>query len=145
MVSVLASSVVDRVFEPRSCLTNNYKIGVCCFSSYHASLKRKNKDWLARNQDNVFEWGDMSIRGLLFSELALRIQLGVLVYYKANLIMISLNINLFSPWYSWNFSELALNNNHSLTYVITFRSACIIVVVFFICIWIQQSFTWMAD
>jgi hypothetical protein len=27
---------------------------------------RKRKDWLARNQDNVSEWGDMSIRGLLF-------------------------------------------------------------------------------
>jgi hypothetical protein len=26
---------------------------------------------LARNQDNVSEWGDMSIRGLLFGELAL--------------------------------------------------------------------------
>jgi len=23
------------------------------------------KDWLARNQDNVSEWGDMSIHGLL--------------------------------------------------------------------------------
>jgi hypothetical protein len=27
---------------------------------------RKSKDWLARNQDNVSEWGDISIRGLLF-------------------------------------------------------------------------------
>jgi hypothetical protein len=27
---------------------------------------RKRKDWLAQNQDNVSEWGDMSIRGLLF-------------------------------------------------------------------------------
>ena len=27
---------------------------------------RKSKDWLAHNQDNVSEWGDMSIRGLLF-------------------------------------------------------------------------------
>ena len=26
----------------------------------------KSKDRLARNQDNVSEWGDMSIRGLLF-------------------------------------------------------------------------------
>jgi hypothetical protein len=29
------------------------------------ALRRKNKDWLARNQDNVSEWGDMSIHGLL--------------------------------------------------------------------------------
>jgi hypothetical protein len=27
---------------------------------------RKSKDWLARNQNNVSEWGDMSIRGMLF-------------------------------------------------------------------------------
>jgi len=26
----------------------------------------KNKDRLARNQNNMSEWGDMSIRGLLF-------------------------------------------------------------------------------
>jgi hypothetical protein len=26
---------------------------------------KKSKDWLARNEDNVSDWGDMSIRGLL--------------------------------------------------------------------------------
>ena len=30
------------------------------------------------------------------------------------LIIISLKINLFSPWYSWKIAKLALNNNHSL-------------------------------
>ena len=34
--------------------------------------------------------------------------------YKADLIIISLKNNLFSPWYSWKVAELALNNNHSL-------------------------------
>ena len=29
------------------------KIGICCFSAKHAALRRKNKDWLVRNQDNV--------------------------------------------------------------------------------------------
>jgi hypothetical protein len=46
--------------------TNNYKIGVCCFSSKYTALRRKSKDWLAGNQDNVAEWADMSISGLLF-------------------------------------------------------------------------------
>jgi len=32
----------------------------------HASLRRKGKDWLAQDQDNVSECGDMSIRELLF-------------------------------------------------------------------------------
>ena len=66
MVSMLASSAVDRGFEPRSGQTIDYTIGICCFSTKHAALKRKSKDWLARNQDNESEWGDMSIRGLLF-------------------------------------------------------------------------------
>jgi hypothetical protein len=34
--------------------------------------------------------------------------------YKVDLIIISLKINLFSPWYSWKIAELVLNNNHSL-------------------------------
>ena len=63
MVSVLVSSAVDRVFELRSGQTKNYK--TCCFSTKNASLRRKSKCWLARNQDNVSDWGDMSIRGLL--------------------------------------------------------------------------------
>ena len=66
MVSVLASGVVDRDFEPRSGQTKDYEIGICCFSTKHAALKRKSKDWLARNQDNVSPWGYMSIHGLLF-------------------------------------------------------------------------------
>ena len=31
MVSVFASSVVDRGFEPRSGQTKDYKFGICCF------------------------------------------------------------------------------------------------------------------
>ena len=66
MVSVLASIAVYRGFEPRSGQTKDYKIGICCFSAKHAALRRKSNDWLARNQDNVSVWGDMSICGLLF-------------------------------------------------------------------------------
>ena len=65
MVSVLASNVVDRGFEPRSGQTNDYTI-IVCFSAKRTALRRKSKEWLARNQDNVSEWDDMSIRGLLF-------------------------------------------------------------------------------
>ena len=66
MVSVLASSAVDRGFEPRSGQTKDYKIGFCCFSAKHVALPSKSKDWLARNQNNLSEWSDMSTRGLLF-------------------------------------------------------------------------------
>ena len=40
MVSVLASGVVDRGFEPRSGQTKDYKMGVCCFSDKDAALRR---------------------------------------------------------------------------------------------------------
>ena len=66
MVAVLASSAVDREFEPRSGQTKDHIIGICCSSTKHAALSRKSKDWLARNQENVSDWGDMSIRRLLF-------------------------------------------------------------------------------
>jgi hypothetical protein len=59
MVSVLTLSAVDRGFELWSCQTKDYKIGK------YTALSRKSKDWLARNQNNVSEWGDMSICRLL--------------------------------------------------------------------------------
>ena len=55
MVSLLASSVVDRGYEPRSGRTKDYEIGICCFSVNHTSLRRKSQDWLAQNHDNVSE------------------------------------------------------------------------------------------
>jgi hypothetical protein len=55
---------IDHGFEPRSGKTKNCKMGICCFSAKHSVLMRKRKDWYARNQDNVSEWGDMYIRGL---------------------------------------------------------------------------------
>jgi len=66
MVCVLVSSAVDRGFEPQSAQIKDYKIGICCFSANHAALRRKSKDWLTQNQDNVSERGDMSIHRRLF-------------------------------------------------------------------------------
>jgi hypothetical protein len=61
MASVFTSSEVNHGFKPRSGQTKDYKIGIYCFSAKHAALRRKNKDWLAQNQDNVSEWGNVSI------------------------------------------------------------------------------------
>jgi hypothetical protein len=66
VVSVLTLSAVDDGFEPRSGQTKDYKIGICFFSAKHTALRRKSKDWLAQNQNNVSEWSDMSICELLF-------------------------------------------------------------------------------
>ena len=104
IVSVLVSRVADREFEPRSSQTKNYRIGMCCFSAKHAALRRKNKDWLARNQDNPSYLGVMSIRGLVFQWASTKKnktkRIG-LVQSGPHLIVISLKINLFSPWNSW--------------------------------------------
>jgi hypothetical protein len=49
MVSVLASSAVDRGLEHKLGQTKNYKIATCCFSARHAVLMRRSKYWLVRN------------------------------------------------------------------------------------------------
>ena len=64
--SVLASSAVNRGFEPRSGQTKDYKIDICCVFAKYAALRSKRKDWLARNQNNVSKWNNMATRGLLF-------------------------------------------------------------------------------
>ena len=70
MVSVLASSAVVRGFEPRPGQSEEYATGICCFSAKHTSLKREK--WLARNQANVSEWGDLCLStDCCFSDLAL--------------------------------------------------------------------------
>ena len=83
MFSVLALNVVDRVFELWSGQTKDYAICISWFSAKYAAFRRKSKHWLARNQDNVSDWGDMSICGLLFYYK----KKGVLVKYKADLII----------------------------------------------------------
>jgi hypothetical protein len=57
---IISESETSKIVEPRSGQTKDYAIGICCFSAKHAALRRKSKDWLARNHDNVTEWGDMS-------------------------------------------------------------------------------------
>ena len=78
IVSVLSLSVVDRGFEPRSAQIKDYEIGICCFSTKYAALRRKSKDWLAQNQNNVSKGSDMSTYELLFQwARTIKIQLSV--------------------------------------------------------------------
>jgi hypothetical protein len=94
MVSVLASSVVDREFKPRWGQTKDYKIGICCCFSKHGTLRKKSKDMLARNPDNVSESSDMTTRGLLFQWASIiKTQLSVLIQYKADIIITSYRIS----------------------------------------------------
>jgi hypothetical protein len=84
-VCVLASSVVYRGFV---CLPQVwYIVGLSSsqvkpktMKLVFAALRCRIKYWLAWNQDNVSEWGDMSIRGLLFQwARIIKIQLSLLV------------------------------------------------------------------
>jgi hypothetical protein len=69
MVNVVASSQ-----------TKDYKIGICCFTAKQPVLRSKSNDWLARNQNNVSKWSDMSTQGLLFQWAStIKIQLGILI------------------------------------------------------------------
>jgi len=94
------------------------KIGICCFSAKHAALGKKRKDWLALNKDNVSEWGNMSIHGLLFQRAStIKIKLSMLVYYKVDLIIISLKNNcsrddIAEKLLSWRYTTITLT--HSL-------------------------------
>jgi hypothetical protein len=46
--------VIDHRLDSWWGQTKDYEIGISCFSAKHAALRRKNKDLLAWNQDNVF-------------------------------------------------------------------------------------------
>ena len=47
MVSVLASSVVDRGIEPGLDQTKDCQIGICYFSANHPALRTNSKDLLS--------------------------------------------------------------------------------------------------
>jgi hypothetical protein len=60
--------------------TKDYKIGICCLSAKHIVL-RKNKEWLALNQDNVSEWSDL-LPHRLFFQLASTIKIQLIMLVK---------------------------------------------------------------
>ena len=102
MVSMFALCVVDRWFKPLSGQTKVYNICICCFSAKHTALRRKNKDWLAWNEDNVSEWKNPTKR------------VGLLPNKHHHPII---KFKLSSLWYSWEIAHLTLRQQspaHSL-------------------------------
>ena len=69
--NMLASSAVGRGFESRSAQTKYYKIGICYFSAKQTALRRKSKDWFARNLDMRASGATCLSADCCFSELAL--------------------------------------------------------------------------
>ena len=58
MVSVLTLTVANSDIEPRLGQPKAYRIGICCFSAKHTSLRNKSKGWLVGKRE-VSEWSDM--------------------------------------------------------------------------------------
>ena len=50
IVTMLASSAVDREFKSRSEQTKGYNIGICCISAKDEAFKLKSNNLLARNK-----------------------------------------------------------------------------------------------
>jgi hypothetical protein len=60
---------------------------------------------------------------------------------QINIFIITLKINLFSPWYSWKIDELALNNNHSLNIWLVYMYVCWLIDLIFWCL--KQYFSYI--
>jgi hypothetical protein len=115
IISMVTFSAVDRSWV-RSTVgqTKDYIIGICCFSAKHTSLKeRAKKCWLvirimcasvATCHSLLFQWA----RTIL-------IQVSMMVYYKASIIVISWNVICSQLEIAKKKYSLALNSNHYLT------------------------------
>ena len=60
-LAFLTWSAVDHEFDLRSGQAKDYQLGICCVCAKHSALRGKSKDLLARDQDNMSEWSNMSI------------------------------------------------------------------------------------
>ena len=76
-ISLLWRDHIGRVMGNQ--VKHDYKIGICCFSAKSVEIRRKSKDLLARNQDNVSKWSNMSTHKLFKSTSTITIQLNVQV------------------------------------------------------------------
>jgi hypothetical protein len=65
LISVRQISAVDHSFKPQMG-HKDYKIYISCLSYKYAALRWVHRLCLAWNQDNVSEWRNMAIGGLLF-------------------------------------------------------------------------------
>ena len=63
---MLVLSAVDHGFQSWSGQTKDSNIGICGFFAKNAALRRKSKNWLAWNEDNVSGWDKIYIRLMLF-------------------------------------------------------------------------------
>ena len=97
---------------------------MCGFTTNHTALRSKNKDWLARNQNNVYPRTVLSVI-LHFKNPTQRVGL-VQSRHHHNFMV----CNLLSPWYSWKIAYFVSNNNHSLYTIGNLISFCIYILIY---------------
>jgi hypothetical protein len=114
MASVLAPCAAHRGFEPSRVKPKTIKLVFVAspLSTQHEGERAKYYRFKIRIKCQG--GATFVLADCCFSALALKyIHLNVWVRNKAEPIIISWNINLFSPGYNWKIAELALNNDHS--------------------------------
>jgi hypothetical protein len=106
--------------SPQWCQNNGYAISMCCFSAKHTTLRRKSKDWLPRNRDNMSEWIGIFIRGML-SQWASTKKIQQASWSSTKRISLYSNLiecNLFPPFYIWKLLIWRQVKQHLLTHFI---------------------------
>ena len=94
MTSTLASSVVDRGFEPRSDQAKDYKVGICCLSSKYVYSIKEWEQTLVSSESELHENYQDPIK---------RVQANTTIVISSNITCCEI-------------VHLALNNN-TLTYI----------------------------
>ena len=79
IVCMLASSAVDRGFEPWLGQTKDYEISICCFSAKHTALRERAKTGTLGIRIMCLSGATCLPADCCFSELALKIQLSLLI------------------------------------------------------------------
>ena len=84
------------------------KIGVLA-TGKHTTLRRKGKDLLAQNSDNVSEWRDMPTNTLLSQwSSTIKIKFSVFGRVQSRHHYHIITFNLFSQWHSWDIAQFEL-------------------------------------
>jgi hypothetical protein len=86
--------------------------------AYQLGTHHNSKEWLARNQDSVSEWCDMSTSGLLFMwSNTINLQLRGLINYKSKHHYHLIEYNLFLSRYGRNIDHFRIKQ-HALTHTL---------------------------
>ena len=107
MVSMLASSMIDRGCESRSGQTKDYDFNICCFFAKHPTARRQGKEYLAQWTTCLPTFVAVSWQNKYPAK-----HVGLIKCGHHHCII---RCNLFSPWYIWNIASFGVKQQ-SLTH-----------------------------